>query len=235
LRLWFPHRPGPERPDAGVGTAFDADALGGCPLNPSGWAAGEVGRLVQSRVAAVEERWECGLRLAAAAYSAAGGPTADRTVVAAGIAATRAAAVAVTDLEAAVARHPLRARLWELLLAATFLAAGRRAAAEVERRARRTFLDQLDVEPGERLRGLAEYARRGDLADRWTVAPEAGPPPPRSARAGDRPDGRPGSDRAALPVPMTTLLGRDDLLAVVLGTLDARRLVTLTGPGSPPG
>ena len=187
-----------------------------------------MGRLIQARVAAVEERWECGLRLAASAYSMAGGPTADRSVVVDGIAATRTAAVAVTDLEAAVARHPLRARLWELLLVAAFLAAGRRAAAEVERRADHIFADQLGVGPGGRLRELAGYARRGDLADRWTVAPEISPPPPGSAEPSG---GRSGFDRSALPVPMTTLLGRDDLLAVALRALGARRLVTLTGPG----
>ncbi|MFC4108138.1 BTAD domain-containing putative transcriptional regulator [Micromonospora zhanjiangensis] len=239
LRLWQPERPagtpaagwpaggdadGAARPaaDPGVRAVFEAEPMAGCPVDPAGWAAAEVGRLVQARVAAVEERWECGLRLAAAAYSVAGGPTADRDVVLAGQAAVRTAGVAVADLEAAVARHPLRARLWELLLAAAFLAAGRRAAGEVAARAGRTFADQLGVEPGERLRVLAEHARRGDLADRWPVTV----PSPRPARAPERPARRP-----ALPVPMTALLGRDDLLAAVLRALGTRRLVTLTGPG----
>jgi predicted ATPase len=198
------------------------DPLGGCPVRPSGWAATELGRLVQARVAAVEDRWECALRFAIVAQVALGGPTADRAAVADGIAAARTAAVAVGELEAALVRHPLRVRLWELLLTAAFVSTGRRAAAEVARRARDIFREHLGVEPGERLRALAEAAQRGDLADQWTGSLRSDPMP--------RPLNQP-KHRAPLPVPLTPLLGRDALLAVVSQWLATHRLVTLTGPG----
>jgi predicted ATPase len=201
---------------------LDGDPLGGCPLRPSGWAAAEVGRLVQGRIAAVEERWECALRLALAAQVAVGGPTADRASVADGLAAVQTAGTAIGELEAALARHPLRVRLWELLLVAAFVCTGRRAAAEVERRAQETFREQLGVEPGERLRVLAAAAQRGDLAHTWTPSSESDPVPRPARRTGPR---------ASLPVPMTPLLGRDALLAVLTSRLATHRLVTLTGPG----
>ncbi|MFI6757752.1 AfsR/SARP family transcriptional regulator [Micromonospora sp. NPDC050417] len=199
-----------------------SDPLGGCPPRPSGWLAAEVGRLVQGRVAAVEERWECALRLALAAQATAGGPTVDRASVVAGLAAARTGLAAVGELEAALARHPLRVRLWELLLVASAIGAGRSSAAKVEQRARDTFREQLGVEPGERLRFLAAAAQRGDLAQRWL--PSYGPEP--VSRLAER-----AVARAPLPVPMTPLLGRDALLAVVNQRLATQRLVTLTGPG----
>ena len=218
-----------------VCAAGAGDPLSGCRLRPSGWAAAAAGRLTQARVAAIEDRWECALRLAATAHAAAGGPVADRSVVAAGIAAGRLAGEAVAELTAAVARHPLRARLWELLLVASFLSTGRRAAAEVERRARETFLEQLGVEPAGRLRALAEAVRRGDLADDWALAddwttdPGRGPVPG-GGSGGPVPGPRP-AVRAPLPVPLTALLGRDELLGGIRQRLATHRLVTLTGPG----
>ena len=101
------------------------------------------------------------------------------------LAATRTAVAAIGELEAALARHPLRVRLWELLLVAAAVGTGRRAAAQVERRARETFREQLGVEPGERLRALAAAAQRGDLAAAVVaVAPvRAGVPAGRPGRA----------------------------------------------------
>lgn len=198
------------------------EPLGGDAPRPSGWVAGEVGRLVQSRIAAIEERWECALRLALAAQAAAGQPAVDRASVIDGLAAARTAVAAVGELEAALARHPLRVRLWELLLVAAAVGSGRRSAARVEERARETFREQLGVEPGERLRALAAAAQRGDLAQRWPSTHGSDP----VSRLVDR-----AKSQAPLPVPMTPLLGRDALLAVVNQRLATQRLVTLTGPG----
>ena len=110
-----------------------AGPLSGSRLPPAGWAAGEVTRLRAMRVAAAEDRWECELRLAAAAYGAAGGPTVDRQVSSAGAGVAAAAGAARAELTAALADHPRRPRSWELLLVATFLAEGRRATATVAR------------------------------------------------------------------------------------------------------
>ncbi|WP_329102361.1 hypothetical protein OG792_23685 [Micromonospora sp. NBC_01699] len=203
-------------------TPLHSEPLGGSAPRPSGWVAGEVGRLVQSRIAAIEERWECALRLALAAQAAAGQPAVDRASVIDGLAAARTAVAAIGELEAALARHPLRVRLWELLLVAAAVGTGRRSAAQVERRARETFREQLGVEPGERLRALAAAAQRGDLAQRWPSTHGSDP----VSRLVDR-----AKSQAPLPVPMTPLLGRDALLAVVNQRLATQRLVTLTGPG----
>ncbi|MBF9128684.1 hypothetical protein I0C86_06725 [Plantactinospora sp. S1510] len=201
--------------------------LRGHRLCPSGWAATEVRRLRRARDDAFEDRWECLLRLAVSAYAAAGGPVADRSVVAAGAAGTRLARTAVGELSAAVAGRPLRARLWELLLVASFLADGRRAAAQVQRRAREVFAEQLGVEPAGRVCVLAEAAQRGELPEDWATGDRPEPVP--EAAAG-LPASRP-RPATRLPVPLTALLGRDELLDVVGQRLDQHRLVSLTGTG----
>lgn len=199
------------------------EPLAGLRFRPHGWAAAAVGRLRQARITALEDRWECALRLAVAAHTAAGGPVADRSVVAADLAGSRLAGEAVAELTAAVDRHPSRTRLWDLLLVATFLAVGRRAATEVAERARRVLSRQLGVEPAGRLDALAEAVRRGELPEDWAdLAP--GPPPTGAVRA-------PARNPAPPPMPLTALLGRDDLLDVIAHRLTTHRLVTLTGPG----
>ncbi|MBE1492298.1 ATP-binding protein [Plantactinospora soyae] len=222
-----PTVPGSPEPTGQPLAEAGGEPLRGHRLCPSGWAAVEVRRLRQARFDAFEDRWECLLRLAVSAYAAAGGPVADRSVVAAGAAGTRLARTAVGELSVAVAGRPLRARLWELLLVASFLADGRRAAAQVQRRAREVFSEQLGVEPAGRICALAEAAQRGELPEDWATGQRGEPVP----EAGT---GRPASRaRAAarLPVPLTALLGREDLLDVVGQRLDQHRLVSLTGTG----
>ncbi|WP_203717163.1 AfsR/SARP family transcriptional regulator [Asanoa siamensis] len=199
---------------------LDGDPLAGTAVNPLGWVQAERTRLVQMRAAAIEDRWECLLRRVAAALTAAGAPAADPDAVAAGTAAQTAAQEAVADLERALARHPLRERLWELLLTATAFAHGRRAAAEVYDRAVLAVADNLGVEPGRRLGEIAALVRSGGLAT-WWERPEPCPPPPPA----------PVVARAGLPVPLTPLIGRERLAARVAGRLADERLVTLTGPG----
>ncbi|ASW55984.1 BTAD domain-containing putative transcriptional regulator [Plantactinospora sp. KBS50] len=225
LRLWRPDPDAPEPP------------LGGVPPGCPPWAAVEASRLVQSRIAAVEDRWECELRLVATAYQAAGAPVVDPSVIEDGMAATARAAEARVALTAALRRHPLRARLWELLLVAAFLGHGRKAAAEMAEVAERTFRDQVGIGAGERLHRLARAAQRGDLAETWAARPDDGRAVrPISGPAGPVPGARPGPPGprpvpSRLPVPMTPLLGRDGLLGEVERLLAVRRLVTLTGPG----
>ncbi|MDG4832052.1 BTAD domain-containing putative transcriptional regulator [Solwaraspora sp. WMMD1047] len=163
--------------------------LTGHRLRPTGWAAAAAARLAQMRVAVTEERWDAALRLAAAAALAAGGSVADAATVAAGEEAVRLAGVAEEELATAVTAHPLRARLWELLLVATFIGRGRRAAIDVGRRAGVVFQEQLGVEPATRLAELITAAELGDPGQEWLVAgtpvdQPGGPPPTRSTPTG---------------------------------------------------
>ncbi|BCJ63302.1 ATP-binding protein [Polymorphospora rubra] len=249
--------PRPSDPDSGTDDGFDALAARGRDRMAAGDLAGAVPLLTAAlrrwpepadadgdgpaassgprrRLTVSEDHWECVLRLAAAEIAAAGAPAASGAAVVDATAATRTAAAVATALDREVATHPLRPRLWELLLVATALGEGRRAAAAVYERARRTYTEHLGVEPGGQLPDLAAAARRGDLGQRWAsphsgrsvsppVGPGASPPPPADPGAHPRP-GR-------LPVPLTSLLGREELLGTVAGRLAAHRLVTLTGPG----
>ena len=203
---------------------LDGTPLAGCALNADGWAAAEQTRLVLMRAGAVEDRWECRLRLAARALTTAGGPTADAAAIAAGADAPRVAGEAAADLERALTRHPLRERLWELLLTATAFANGRRVAAAVFDRATATFADNVGVEPTERLAHVAALAKGGGLAEWFGGGATLPPTSPAPALS-------PGVTRAPLPVPMTPLIGRDQLLGRIAGRLAAYRVVTLTGPG----
>jgi DNA-binding SARP family transcriptional activator len=61
---------------------------------------------------------------------------------------------AVPDLERLVQRYPLRETLWDLLIRGHYAAGSSSDALHAYRRARRTLIDELGVEPGERLRAL---------------------------------------------------------------------------------
>ncbi|SEE79704.1 BTAD domain-containing putative transcriptional regulator [Jiangella alba] len=108
-------------------------------------------------------------------------------------------------LRALVAEQPLRERLRALHVQA-LVAAGRRAEALAAfEDARALLAGQLGADPGQELRAAHRAALRDDE------------PAPRPA--------------PALPVPLTSLIGRDDDLAGVAKALGRARLVTLTGPG----
>lgn len=61
---------------------------------------------------------------------------------------------AVPELERLVQRYPLRETLWELLMRAHAASGDLSEALAAYRRARRTLVEQLGIEPGERLRRL---------------------------------------------------------------------------------
>lgn len=238
--------------------------LSGSGPRPDGWAAAEANRLVEARLATIEARCHCLVRLAAAAYVATGGPTADRAVTVAGAEAARTAVAVAGELEEALRAAPRHPGLWELLLVATFLGAGRQAAARVADEARQRFTElvadearQRFTEPvagqdldrdgdpavdgwpagpqdgvGRRLAELIRAARRGDLAEVWLANPNGvGPVPSAAPSAGAPAAAWPRPPRPAPPpVPVTPLLGREELLATVDARLAGGRLVTLTGP-----
>ena len=125
-------------------------------------------------------------------------------------------AAVVGELEELVAQYPLRERLHAQLMLALYRCDRQADALQAYRNARARLVEQLGLEPGERLREL----ERSILAqDPTLAAPAPARPPATSARR--------------LPAPPTRTIGRDlDRDAVVeLLDRDDVRLVTLTGPG----
>ncbi|GAA0988115.1 hypothetical protein GCM10009555_068980 [Acrocarpospora macrocephala] len=110
------------------------EALAGCPVH--GWAAAESVYLQGLRLEAYEGLFAAKL-------------------------ASRAPGASAGEIERLVAQHPLRERLWELLIVALQLSGRSGDAHSAYRRARRTFIDELGVEPGERLRHVEAGVLRG--------------------------------------------------------------------------
>ncbi|MEO3863325.1 BTAD domain-containing putative transcriptional regulator [Acrocarpospora sp. B8E8] len=107
----------------------------------------------------------------------------------------------VPELRELAARHPLRERLWGLLMRA-LRADGRQAEALVAfEDVRRLLADELGADPSPGLAAIHRSLLRGDPAV------------------------------PALPAQLTTFVGRADDLAAVAGLLARARLVTLLGPG----
>ncbi|OLF19290.1 AfsR/SARP family transcriptional regulator [Actinophytocola xanthii] len=133
------------------------------------------------------------------------------------------------DLERLVVRHPLRERLWELLVVAHHRGGRPAEALRAYRRARAVLHDELGVDPGPGLRRLERALLAGDTELDPATAPvavatraPAGPP---------RPDPTPPPPLERHPAERTGLVGRQRELSEVLAALAVGRLVTLTGPG----
>jgi len=125
------------------------------------------------------------------------------------------AAGLVAELKAMVAADPLAERTRALLMRALY-AAGRQAESlEVYAQARELLADRLGVDPGPALEQVYLRILRGKvpMSERPAVPPPAALIPP------------------AVPAPLTSFVGRDQDLALLLKLLAAARLVTLTGPG----
>jgi len=116
---------------------------------------------------------------------------------------------AVPELERLVQRYPLRETLWELLIRGHYLSGSASDALNTYRRARRTLVDELGVEPGDRLRALeAAVLARAPLPE-WDGAADAAFDPGETKRvpgpAGGflvRPDG------GRIPIDETVSIGR---------------------------
>ena len=111
------------------------------------------------------------------------------------------------ELESLLAEHPLRERLWRLLVLALYRAERQADALAAYRRARDMLAAELGLEPGEELRRLEKAVLRQEV-------PAAALPA-----------------RHNLPAPLTSFLGREQDLAGLDRLLDKARLVTLTGTG----
>ncbi|TKG72340.1 AfsR/SARP family transcriptional regulator [Prauserella endophytica] len=114
------------------------------------------------------------------------------------------------ELGDVVARHPLRERLRALHLRALYGAGRQSEALESYAELRRRLAGELGLEPGPELVALHQAILNQD--------PTLHLPPP-------------AVPRAALPVPLTELLGRENAVRDVRAALGSARLVTLTGPG----
>lgn len=123
-------------------------------------------------------------------------------------------AALVDELETLLAEHPYRERLRGQLMVALYRAGRQADALEAYARGRRTFVDDLGLEPGPELRELEARILRQD--------PDLDPPKPASVLKG-----------VGLPVPPTPLVGRRLELGAVAGLLRLPevRLLTLTGIG----
>jgi DNA-binding SARP family transcriptional activator/tetratricopeptide (TPR) repeat protein len=124
---------------------------------PSELVTAEADRLEESRIV--------GLELRSAAEIECGRP-----------------AEVVTELRRLTADHPLRERLWSLLLRALDGAGRQAEALDAYERARTVIADQLGVDPGPELRQLHRQLLRGDALP-VRAMPAAVVPPPRAGSA----------------------------------------------------
>ena len=126
-------------------------------------------------------------------------------------------AAAIGSLVELTEAHPFREGLWAALVLALARTGRQADALTAYQRARERLVDELGIDPGERLRTAEARVLAGD------VGPVVEPRRPATALAGR--DGL--DDLPAVP----DLLGRDEDVGVVLGALRTASLVTLLGPG----
>ena len=116
----------------------------------------------------------------------------------------------IADLEGLIVEFPYREGLWARLMRALYQAGRQADALRVYGRASRALGDELGIEPSVELRDLEEQILLQDPS----LAPAV-----RNVV------------RHNLPIPATSLIGRDDDLERLLGFLETARLATLLGPG----
>jgi DNA-binding SARP family transcriptional activator len=112
----------------------------------------------------------------------------------------------IGELEGLVVLHPLRERMWELLVTALYRAGRQADALTAYQRVKRQLSDELGLDPGPRLRRLEQQILVQDLS--------LGVP------------ARPGN----LPSMSAELVGRETELAALSDLLAGERLVEIVGP-----
>lgn len=180
--------------ESGLALWRAASALTDCGLH--GWVLAEATALEDLRLDVTEELF--------AARLIGGGP----------------AAGTVGEIELMARRHPLRERLWELLMAALQADGRTGEALAAYQRARETLVEELGVEPSAGLQHVHAAVLHGtaDPAALLRLAPAVV-------------SGGSAAGPAALPRPLTTLVGRSAETAAIAALLGTARLVTLTGFG----
>ena len=123
---------------------------------------------------------------------------------------------------------PLRERFREQLVLALYRSGRQGDALRAYAEARRTLVEELGIEPGLALRDLERRVLQQDPSLDWSPPDDAG-----AAGAGTEvvePAVSTRGTRGRLPVPVSTLIGRDAQLVKLEQLLDGHRAVTLTGP-----
>ena len=135
------------------------------------------------------------------------------------------------ELEALCREHPLRERLWELLILALYRSGRQAEALNAYAEVRDHLADELGLDPGPALRELQARILAQDPA----LAPASAVARPASVPAAGA---VPASGMVAAPVTAGNLrerlgrfVGRDAELAQLREAVRSSRLVTLTGPG----
>jgi predicted ATPase/DNA-binding SARP family transcriptional activator len=123
------------------------------------------------------------------------------------------------ELEAFVAAHPYRERMWAHLMVAHYRSGRQTEALAAYRTVRAALSEDKGLAPGPELRDLEAAILRHDPDLAWQpTAPAA------SAAA-------PGGPLGNLPNPLTTFVGRATQVGDVVDAVVGHRLVTLTGTG----
>ena len=151
------------------------------------FAQTEIPRLEELRVATLEDRLDADL-------------------------ATGRHAAIVGELEALVARHPLRERLRKQLMLALYRAGRQAEALAAYQDARRVLVEELGLEPSRELQELERAILRQDTSLDLRARVESRPP----ARPSPSPRGEPGPGSA-----VGQLIGRDRELAALLDGLES--------------
>ena len=136
------------------------------------------------------------------------------------------------ELEALLAREPLRERLHAQRLLALYRCGRQAAALEAYREARAALVEEIGVEPGPELRRLHDAILQQDpsldavTTDRGAVGRTAAAGAPAAIEEHV-------ADARCVPAPPNRTIGRDDELDAIAGRLrtGSVRLLTLTGPG----
>ena len=176
------------------------------------FAEGEVARLEEARVAAVEDRIEADLALGAQSEL-------------------------VGELESLVREHPLRERLRGQLMLALYRAGRQAEALEVYQRARMHLAEELGLEPSPALKAIqAQILSQDPALSRSRVSIRDTPEESRSDGSGSPANiaAAPRSlNRSNVPTPASPLVGRAEEMSLALELLAAPevRLLTLWGPG----